>query len=351
MYVNNKLTIRSHFVPQFYLRNFGKKIYFYDKTTREIKESHPENLALKKNFYGPVSKDMSGTIESAMSDLEGKASAVIKKIIDTLEYSNLSEKEKHNFCSFVALQCLRTAETRIRTIQLYKKVFDEITKGLKINDVKIRYTKEGEIRAHLNLMGEFKPTATVLGKMGIRVWSNATEIPLWTSDNPVHLHNQYDQFPFGSLGILSKGIEVHVPLSPTVKVIFFDPITYKKEIVPEFVPMEESNVINSNYLQTLYSTRFMFSNTDKFFLVNEYLESSPESTNVNRTRMGTGIHELKPEDFEGKKFHEKPEFWMNPEEYARLRNNDPVWRRKTSYSQDYFKKLRKIKNTFSGIIQ
>lgn len=302
------------------MRNFGKKIYFYDKTTGKTKESNPVNLALKKGFYGPTDENKSNPIETAMSALEGSANTVIKKIIDTLNYDKLAETEKIDFCSFVALQYLRTQEARLRILQTSQKLFDEIVKCKGMSDAKIRHTKDGETGVHLNIMKEFGPISTALGQMGILVCSNSTKIPLWTSDNPVNLHNEFDQFPFGNLGIVSKGIEVHIPLSPTVKITFFDPITYKKEMLPELFIMEESQVIHSNHLQTVWSTRFMFSNTSQFFMADRYLKADPESRNVDRTRLGTGIHELKPEDFEGKEFHERPEFWMDPKIFDKLRD-------------------------------
>lgn len=316
------MTIRSHFVPQFYLRNFGEKIYFYDKTTGHIKESNPTNLALKKNFYGSTDENKSNPIETAMSALEGNANTVIKKIIDTLNYEKLSEKEKTDFCSFVALQYLRTEEARLRIRQTSQKLFDEIAKRKGVTDAKITYTKEGETKTHLNIMKVSKPISAALGQMGVSVCSNSTDIPLWTSDNPVNLHNEFDQFPFSNLGIISKGIEIHIPLSPTLKIVFFDPIRHKKEMLPELFLMEETQVIHSNYLQSLWSTRFMFSNTSKFFMAERYLKADPESGNVDRARIGTGIHELKPEDFEGKEFHERPEFWMDPKIYEKLRDKE-----------------------------
>ncbi len=313
-----ELTIRSHFVPQFYLKNFGDKIYFYDKTTGDIKESNASNIALKKDFYGPTDENKSNPVETSMSQLEGNANAVISKIIDTLDYVKLSKKEKIDFCSFVALQYLRTQETRMRIIQSANKLFDEIAKRKEVTDAEIRHTKEGETGAHRNIMKEFDPISAALGQMGVLVCSNSTKIPLWTSDNPVNLHNEFDQFPFGNLGIVSKGIEIHIPLSPTVKIAFFDPITFKKEMLPELFTMEEAQVIHSNHLQTSWSTRFMFSNTDKFFMADKYLKANPESKNVDRERLRTGIRELKPADFEGKEFHKRPEFWMDPEIFDKL---------------------------------
>jgi len=91
-------------------------------------------------------------------------------------------------------------------------------------------------------------------------------------------------------------------------------------MLPELFLMEEENVIHSNHLQTSWSTRFMYSNTDKFFMADKYLKANPESKNVDRERLGKGIHELTFEDFKGKEFHERPEFWMDPSELDKFRD-------------------------------
>ena len=116
------MTIRSHFVPQFYLRNFGDKLYFYDKTNQLIKLSTPANLALKKNFYGPTDERKTNPVESALSQLEGDASSTISAIIKTENYSTLSDKQKNAVCGFVALQYLRTQEARWRVTGVAEKI-------------------------------------------------------------------------------------------------------------------------------------------------------------------------------------------------------------------------------------
>jgi len=44
--------IRQHYVPQFYLRNFGNDLYCYDKKNESKFASTPENIAVKSDFYG-----------------------------------------------------------------------------------------------------------------------------------------------------------------------------------------------------------------------------------------------------------------------------------------------------------
>ncbi len=156
------------------------------------------------------------------------------------------------------MQYLRTLERKTRAEQTFQKLLDEIAKSEGVTDWKMRLTKEGKTGMHLGIMESFGLIAKVLGQMGVMVLSNATKIPLWTSDNPASLHNEFGQFSGGNLGLLSIGIEMCIPLSPTVKIEFFDPVTYRKESFSEMIPMKEADVIHSNHLQTRGSTRFMY---------------------------------------------------------------------------------------------
>lgn len=311
--------MRSHFVPQFYLRNFGDKIYLYDKTTEKVEESNPGDLAVKKNFYEPTSVIKSNLLETGMSKIEGRSSVVIQKIIKTRRYSNLSATEKSDFCSFVALQYLRTPERKTRGVQRSQKLLDDIVKAEGVTDWKIKYTEEGETMMHLDIMEGFDSIAAVLSQMEVMVLSNTTKIPLWTSDNPVNKYNMFGQFPQSNLGFISKGIEINIPLAPTVEIKFFDPVTYKKELVPEMFPMKEANVIHSNCLQTRQSTRFMFSSTKEFFMADTYMKEKTKIGNIDRTRIDIGTHELKREDFEDKEIYKKPECWIDPKIVEELR--------------------------------
>ncbi len=310
------MTIRSHFVPQFYLRNFGDSLYFYDKTNQSIKQSTPANLALKKNFYGPTDEQKMNPVETAMSRLEGDASSALSEIIKTENYSNLSVTQKNAVCGFVALQYLRTQESRWRVTEVAEKIVNEVAKAMGVTDYEVKLNNDGKTAMHLDIMKGYDTIATLLRNMGVIVFTNDTKIPYWTSDNPIVLNNEFQQFPWGNLGIASKGIEVHLPLTPRLEISFYDPLTYTG--LPDKYSADEQGIIRQNNLQTLDSTRFLFSNTDKFYMIDKYLSATPDVKKENKQRIRPGIHEMKPEDFKGKEFHERPEFWIDRNDLQKL---------------------------------
>lgn len=315
--------MRAHYVPRFYLKNFGDELYFYDKTNKSIRRSNPQDIAVEKNFYG--SPDETRQLEDAMCKLEGGASTAIRKIMETLDYSKLSSKEKSDFCSFVALQHLRTPETRTKIAQIAQKLLDTHVGRFGASDFTARFSKEFQAKSHLDAMSHGPLITYILDKMGVLVSSNATDVQLWTSDNPVTLYNSFDQFPYGNLGFASTGIRVHIPLSPELEVIFFDPTTYPKDQMFDFVAMEKRHVLHANNLQALESYRFMYSNTAEFFRADRYLESDPKSGDVYRARISEGILETVPADSR-KEFYKKPKVWIDVSQLDDAYAQTGIWR-------------------------
>src|SRR3990172_10533671 len=73
-----------HYLPQFYLKGFSRDdhLWIYDRYKKEFREQTPKNLAVAKDYYTVI--DTNGNkntdIEKFFSVIEGKASAVIKKV-------------------------------------------------------------------------------------------------------------------------------------------------------------------------------------------------------------------------------------------------------------------------------
>ena len=311
--------IKSHFVPKFYLENFGETIHVYDKMNESSFQTNAKNIGYEKNIYGKPDENNKHELEFAMSRLESKANVAILEVIQNESFSSLSDENKDALCGFTALQYLRTQEARLRITELKEKVINEIAKHMGVTDWKVKVTEEGKTASHLNMMKDYLPIANVLRNMNVTILKNETDKPLWSSDNPVTLHNETEQFPWGNLGLASKGIEIHLPLSPTIGVAFLDPSTYPKL---DILSVDDQIVIRENHLQTMWSTRFVYSNTNEFDMMNNYLHSEPEIKNPGKQRISPGIHEMKPEDYDGKAFHEKPKFWFDPKELDKMREQN-----------------------------
>lgn len=122
--------------------------------------------------------------------------------------------------------------------------------------------------------------------------------PFLIGDNPITLQNQRDFGPRGNLGLAVPGIEIYVPLSPSLALAFWCPshesairdAASRLRLLPgpaqniltaidagrplAFAP---ENVENFNSLQIRYAERYVFSSLDDFSLARDMIATHPET--------------------------------------------------------------------------
>ena len=261
--------IKEHYVPLFYLKNFGERIYFYDKQERKTGQSAPKNICLQRNFYTDASSGLTAELENAVSQLEGRASAVVSRMINTENPAELSDTDKATLCEFVAFQHVRTPEYRAKRRDFTQSFYDATAKIIGVDDWRIVEKEEYSGRHHLVSMLNYVNLVPYICQMNICLLKNETDIPLWTSDNPVVRHNALtDKIGFGCLGV-----QTYLPLTQKLLLWFYDKIYGD---FPDTATMEKANVIHANHLQALFSARFVYSNTSEFYMVEKMLEANDD---------------------------------------------------------------------------
>ena len=113
-----------------------------------------------------------------------------------------------------------------------------------------------------------------------KVWMlNESNSSFLISDNPVTLQNTTDKSEIrGTLGLDSYGIEIYLPLSPSLSLCLFceklfENSGYNKKYIPNLI-CEPENVENINSLQIAYSERFIFSHKNEFESVKKQLKNA-----------------------------------------------------------------------------
>ena len=276
---SKKGKIRQHFVPQFYLRNFGKCLYSFDKKTEEKIRSQPKNLAVKSDFYGGEFHDFPSP-EKKLSKIESELSVSIKNLIEKKDYYSLNNIDKKQVCEFLSLQHLRT-QNRLevnKTIAGLRLNLNETKIPLKSEQRYDKYDYSGMLLAG---MKHYKKYAQIFYLMRFSIMENKTKIPLWTSDNPIAKQNEANQ-AHGMVGIVCSGIEVHVPLTPKLSLVVLDPEHFSE--YPNKIKMTESDVNKENFLQIESSKRFVYSQSSAFHQINDMLKDHPQCKDENRCR-------------------------------------------------------------------
>ena len=166
--------------------------------------------------------------------------------------------------------------------RLYKETLtDEFKERYGID----KWDTEEEIKAlHLSIFKNVPQFAEILLQMKWILFINRTPMPFWSSDHPINRFNLVDAKPYGNLGLLCKGIEIHFALSPNVILSFCDPLIYK--LLPNRYEIKDiQNVIFENWLQVAHSTGYIFSNDNDFSLAEKILRDNPSLRDINRKRI------------------------------------------------------------------
>lgn len=247
----------QHYVPQFYQRNFsddGKTTgVFVFGTNKYIPVSAIKNQASADYFY---SKNLK--IEDAISKLEALANEACICILSNPYESKLSEKNRDALYVFVIIQLGRTLsqakkleaaidafskETLRKIVEIdresgrneYAELTDEV-----LDSVRIGLTEPG-----LFAIGNFARIVRMCRDLKCKVIINKTAIPFVTSDNPVCLCNQFlDKMHVDTDGLGQRGLQLLMPLSPDMAILYYDSEVYKvASVSKQYVEIKEKNEI------------------------------------------------------------------------------------------------------------
>lgn len=246
-----------------------------------------KNVASETYFYDEE-KEPTQTVEKAFSVLEGSFKRIYESIVCIESLDSLSVGERETLSLFVSTQELRTKEHRETIGDMIRQSKAKLSKENLSENLRLEIEKWGseeQIKSvHLSGFKDAGLYAEYILNMKWILIINRTKMPFWTSDNPINRFNPLDLKPYGNLGLLSKGIEIHYPLTPNLVLTFSDPTLYR--FLPNIWEVTDiQNVVFENWLQVSKSTRHIFSNLNDFSLAERILREHPELKVVDRTRI------------------------------------------------------------------
>ena len=272
-----------HYVPRFYLKNFTDKkeqFWVWNKGNKKIFKGNPYGVAAENHFYRVPEFIDSETdplfLEYDFAKLEGKVSSILNRWIESLELLvpmekiDISDEERHIVSYFIAIQFFRTADQRD-----ILAVFAE-TKG----GYKTEVSPEEKINLHAYFLCTSDLVMTMTKRIEESIWlfaRNISEVPLWTSDNPVCFKTADNKMWLKGPGIMSEGTYVVYPLTPKYIMYCKEPTFWSeiKKIDNRLSPVELSSdmVEHENAGQVFSSTRFVISSDNDFLFADEFCET------------------------------------------------------------------------------
>jgi hypothetical protein len=250
-------------LPQFYMRSFGSRLFCFDKMNNKVFPTDPRKIGYENNFYEANFTPWSEA-ENLLGDREKEFKGTLLESLENYRIKKLSHESHNTMCTFIAVQMLRTNLERIGIGNFTGQELDKIGEkylGQEIME-KIRMMPLREtaiILYRLNLLGGLGRIADVLFEKEMFFVENTTQIPFWTSDNPVVPYNGTDKH----LDLSFPSTEVFFPLSGNLTMVFSNSLVQPHG--------DEDFVSFVNLLQVMNSTRFVYSTTNDFELAKALL--------------------------------------------------------------------------------
>lgn len=309
---------QQHYVPRFLLKNFthGKKpkVFVYDKSNDKRFHTNIKNIAAENWFYDLEVEDGVLTMEPSLARLEANTSGIIKKLIKDRNIKSLGEDEVAVLALFLAVQFVRTKEHRLKFEHLGKQLVQKLRDmGAGEESIKELTGSSGSIPEDklfgLRSLAEAKEFVPHFLNKAWVLLETTPRNPFFISDNPIALHNDIDYGPYGNLGLAVKGIQIYLPISstlclnllcPTIAEEFrkaHDNLKLLDQAAPELadsamknpafartfcdglvngtpVKVVEDNVTMINSLQVVYSSRFVYCESNAFELVERMIRDN-----------------------------------------------------------------------------
>lgn len=246
--------MKQHYIPQFYLRNFGNKdcISLYNiKRKIHVSNASIKNQCQKSDLYS----DVKG-LERDLGQLEHGVARAIHKIIETNQPPIMGSSDHLFLTSFILIQRARTPAAGNKmngnVSKLAKTLLEKeeyiINNKIDLESVEFKY-KNSIIKSIVLLA----PLTPLIEDLRMKILYNKTQLEYITSDSPIVLFNQWCQRikNRGTRGLASSGLQIFFPLSPRHLLLLYDENIYKVgKRRQRFIDIyEKSEIIDLNKLQ------------------------------------------------------------------------------------------------------
>lgn len=213
-----------HTVPRFYLNGFASDVRQLGVARLGSKKRFrlsTSDASVIRDFYNIPSHAAPNAVEDLLSDIEGDAAAVFRKVLDDRLWP-LSPDERAILATFLALQKTRTPSHR-RMIEEIREITTRALKSMGRDDIVLPAELDDMDAKTVHIQAMLNIEEHALYFFGRR-WQlvRFSRKRLLTSDTPVGLLPYPDGPPDAGLGVGSAWIILY-PMSPTVGLMMVAP--------------------------------------------------------------------------------------------------------------------------------
>jgi len=310
---------KHHYVPQFLLRNFASEgreaLYAFDKWEGKQFGIAIADAATERGYNTFETDEASGCAEDFFTQIEGTASPVIHGIVSARKLFAISPAQRTALVQLATAQMLRSKNSRAVFAQL-GETMRELAEREGTPDFKAWVgppNPAGDKQALLmSLEKDLLHFGPYLANKDLILCVSQESSPFLIGDSPLIRTNTLNRSEFyGTTGLNSPGVEVYLPLSPTLALGFMCPsirVTIQEAIrklgrsasptcfdyllaieLHKNLDLDGPHVDYLNSHQIIAAERFLYSGSGDFRMVREMLENDPTLRTGVRLTIGHGI--------------------------------------------------------------
>jgi hypothetical protein len=298
-----KPTERQHYVPKLHLRNFARdgKVYVFDKSSQTRFHTSLENIGLERNFYTlPV--DAPGDeplVEEVLERFESVLAPVFRSILGRVEYRasisdrrvHITPRERAILGLHLVLQTVRTPSYRsnLGHVRSSLREFVAAVSGdISATSEREPVSDDKTIQILHLLSDRVVEHASIIAGWSFTFHYNRSEIPLYTSDVPVLVHDMTTfepaSLPFDVPGFGKKGKTLsrfspktafEIAMSPRVALVVAGEGEYGLLPGLDGRVIDAENVRPSNAMHVTRCVRHVITAEDSFDFAREVLMRDP----------------------------------------------------------------------------
>lgn len=275
-----------YYVPVLNLNGFTNaenKIFVYDKIANNVFETTVENLSYEDIFTGSdiVKPDYlhSQYFERLNTYIESEFgpffSDFFTRITSTDTY-HISNEEKETFAAYMALQIERTITF---TGNLDNKGISDVQLKEMGYDFRNLDTEEALLDCFVKGKKKRVSFSEIINNYIWFLIVNETDIPFYTSDNPIVIKDNYSNTYMINSETTSKGVGIIFPLNSTYLLSirekgFFDDHEFLENNILHC--LKEDAIRFYNTLEIMSSHRYVYSPDNEFKIIAELKQKHPE---------------------------------------------------------------------------
>ncbi|MDO9483897.1 MAG: DUF4238 domain-containing protein [Hydrogenophaga sp.] len=227
-------TKNQHYVPRLLLRHFAtgveEEVQVFD-STRTLSRSSIVRRVFSQNFFYDDDNSMEAFLAK---EIESPANGPIKAIV--ADPAQLIVPGHPALLLFIAVQMTRTPGARHELMNFVDAFSGSLFEQLaELNDLSIEAVKNLRLRPKdpravgNELLLRSTLSCGLMEDLSWHVLTNSTDLPFVISDHPVVHYNWYlkDSNDPGYTGITKRGVQIFLPLSPSVTLALIDKSVYK----------------------------------------------------------------------------------------------------------------------------